>query len=287
MLRPIIYFVYQFLKVNGLIPFKFNFDKCRASPSLASLVYSIAFTFLLTLMTHYVYKLCMLIIDMDEDLVDILVLLVDLTTAFSKAFSVFFLQLVQRNKIIESINAFIKLCELTFDGDVCDKKLIFGKFFDSKLRNSCKIKSLSLLIQIIFLTLAYCMYEYNVSLYYTIQNGILILYINIVTTVSISVFYCSGMLFSAQFYHILDKKMKKLVDKSIDGGGGGSYNEKYVCTIEQISCLYEHVTVFTSKVFNIYAFQIITSLIGIIVWILASVRNSIYGFCFLATKCVI
>ncbi len=38
-----------------------------------------------------------------------------------------------------------------------------------------------------------------------------------------------------------------------DDGGGGSYNEKHVHTIEQISCLYEHVTVFTSKVFNIMA----------------------------------
>lgn len=257
--------VYYFSKVNGLVPFLFDFDKCRAFASIASVFYSIAFTLIISsYLTHFIYELSTSIIMYDDFLI-VLILLVDINSALLKTFSLCVLQLVHRCEIIKSINLFVKICELLFEPE-CNHKLRIDSFFDRKLTNSCRSKCIAVGIQMLMLIIAFCLYDFNVSLYHTINNGILIFYTKITTTIVFSAFYCGGMLFSARLYQCLDKRLKGL-SKSMDG----SYNnEKHV---DQISFLYERITAFTSKLCHIYAFQITISLIGIIVWVLGSVRN--------------
>lgn len=257
-------FLYSFSKVTGLVPFYFDFDKNRAFPSITAVLYSAAFAVILSsYLTYYAYVLSGLIMDMDDDLVIVLVLIVDMVTAYLKTVSFYILQLVQRHKIIELINSLIRILELVSDQD-SNEKLTLKSFFDKKLTNSCRTKCVTVCIQIFSLITAFSIYQYNVSLYYTLQNVILILFTNITTTIVISIFYCGSMLFSARLYQILSAKIMML---STSCDENQNQNE-----IEQISFLYEHVTVFTTKICQIYAFQIIISLVGIIVWILASVR---------------
>lgn len=254
-------FIYHFLKVNGLIPFHFDINKQKAFPSTSSCFYSVAFAVLLSFyLTYHCYILCLLIVDTDDNLVFVLVLLVDVTTASWKVFSIYIIQLIRRNEIIESINLLRKLCKLILNDD-----------FDSTLMHSCKMKCLSLSIQIMSLVVAFSVYEYNISLYYTIQNFVLILYVNVTTTIIVSIFYCGCMIFSDRFYQILDDRMKNLID-SIDVSFNGSYDIDDHA-IDQIAFLYQQTTVFTTKVCAVYAIQIIVSLCGIIVWIVAAVSH--------------
>lgn len=264
-------FLYHFSKVNGLVPFHVDFDKKRAFACTNSVLYSIAFTFIFsTYLTYYVYILSVLVIDINEDLVVRLVLVVDMVTALVKAVLVYVLQLVRRHELIKSINSFIKICEWIFEPEI-NQKLRFSAFFNRKLTNSCWIKCISFGFQITLLLIAYSFSDYNISLNHTIQNGIIIFYTNTTNIVVTSLFYCGGMLFSARFYQILDEKIERL-SKSIDE----NHNDDLARTVDQISCLYEHITVFTSSISRIYAFQLIVSLIAIIVWILASVRNQVF-----------
>lgn len=255
-------FLYRFSKVNGLVPFYFDFDKKRAFASTTSVLYSIVFTLVFSsYVTYYIYVVYIGIIDIDDDLLVVLMLSVDMVTTFLKPVLVYILQLIRRHELIKSINLFIKICEFEQEID--------QKFFNKKLTNSCKIKCLSVGIQMISLLIAVSMSDYSISVYQTIHSGIVTMYVSTTTIVVTSGFYCSGMLFSARFYQILDEKVKRL-SKSIDE----NHKEDHIRTIDQISFLYEHITVFTSSICQIYAFQIIISLIGMVVWILSSVKNT-------------
>lgn len=262
--------LYHFSKVTGLVPFRFDFVKRRAFESITSVFYSIAFTLIISsYLAHYIYVLSFLITALDEDLLIVLILLVDLVSALLKAVSFYIQLLVQRRAIIESINSFMIICELIFEPE-CNHKQRFKSFFNKKLTNACRTKCTSVCIQVIMLIIAFSIYDLNVSLYYTINNAILISYTRILTTIATSVLYCGGMLFTARLYRCLNKQIKGL-SKSIDGLYNENHDAQY--SIDQISFLYERITALTSKICRIYAFQITISFIGIIAWLLGSVRS--------------
>lgn len=269
--KPLLQSLYYFSKVHGLVPFGFDFDRRRAYASNASLLYSIAFTIILSsYLTYYMYVFCVVVITMDEDLVIVLVLICDIVIACLNGISLYILQLVQRRKIIELINSFMKIFELIIEQDrvECNRKLRFKSFFDEKLTNSCGMKCISVVIQIITGIISFSIYEYNLSFYQTFQNGIVTWFTCITCTMTNTVFYCGGMLFSARFYQILNKQIKRLT-KSMDCSANIENN---IHSIDRISFLYQHITTLTSKLCRIYAFQITISLIGIVMWILACVR---------------
>lgn len=263
-------FVYRFLKIHGLIPFHFDFNKRKAFFTNTSLSYSVVFALVLwSYLTYYVYTICALIIRIEQDSLMIFVLLIDMVTAFFKAFCVGIVQLLKRHKIVDLINSFMKLCEQIFGED-----FIFSScFFDLKLRNSFKTKLLSVSVQIISLTIAFFNYDYNLSFYYTVQNAILILWINIITTIVNSVFYCGSMLFIVRFYQILEEKLRMLGQLGAQLGVDSS-KKNDDCAIDRIYFLYEQIITFTSKVCDIYVFQIILSLSGVIIWTTASVSRA-------------
>lgn len=252
-------FLYFLLKVHGLIPFKFDFDKRKAFHTTTSLRYSIVFSIIFWIyLTYYIFDICSLINRIEKDLLMMYMLTIDMVTAFFKTLCVYIIQLVNSRKIIASINSLMTLCEEIFGQDLTVRSC----FADSKLRNYCKRKVLSVSVQVISLTIGFVTSEYNLSLYYAIQNTIFILWVNVITTIVNSVFYCGSMLFSVRFYQILDRRIKMLSESN----GGG--------TIEEISFLYEQITTFTSKVSDIYVLEIVLSLIGIIIWGTASVSRA-------------
>lgn len=262
-LKTLIEFLYHFLKLNGLVLFYFDFDRRTAILATNSMYYSIAFILIFwSYLLYYVFTACALVIRKEKDLLIVFVLITDLITAYWKAFCMYVFQLIKRREIVESINWFIKFCALVFGRD-CNFK---SCFFDTKLTNSCKKKCWSVILQITLLITSLCTYEYNGSAYRVIDT-ILFVWISTLTTIVTSVFYWNSMMFSARFYQILDKKIKKL-NQSINGS---SIDDM----IDQIYYLYEQIATFKSKVCEIYAFHIVTSLIGTVVWGTASVSGFI------------
>lgn len=260
-LKNAIVFCYHFLKINGLIPFHFDFNIQKAFNTTVSSLYSIVFSLIFwSYLTYCVCDMCRLVFINEPDSLMMRIEIIDMATAYFKALTVCILQIVKRRKIVESINLFMNLSELVF-GSNCNLK---SCFLDSNFKNSCKNKCWSISIQIMALVVAFTMHEYNVSFFYAMKNFVLVVWINITTTIATSVFYCGSMLFSARFYQILSEKLKKC--KKGDSSSGNNFR-----TIDQISSFYENITTLTSKVSDIYVFLITTSLIGIIVWVSASV----------------
>lgn len=261
-------FLYYFTKVNGLVPLSYDFDKGKAFLSTPSAIYSIFFTLILSsFLIYYVYALANLIMDQDKELVIVLVLILDVIILILKTIIIYTLQLIRRQKIVVSINYLVKICELIFEHE-SNHKLRLKSFFNKKFMKTYRRKCIYVCIQMLSLLSSFCIYDYdNISSSYVIQNCIFVLYTNFATIFLTNVFYYGGMLISARFYQILNKKIKK-----INSINGGLPNENTIYEIEKISFLYEHITIFMSNVSYIYGFQIIILLMGIIVWVLAAVR---------------
>lgn len=117
-------FLYTFSKINGLVPFYFDFNKGKAFPSTPSVIYSIFFTLVLSsFLTYYIYILSVLIVDHDKELVIVIVLIADVMTAILKTILMFVFQLVRRQKIIQSINSFVRICEILFEHEYNHKSM--------------------------------------------------------------------------------------------------------------------------------------------------------------------
>lgn len=253
-------FSYRFLKLNSLIPFHFDFDKGLAVPSRYSTLYALLFTSLLFLyLVHYLFNMLSLFVEIDGDLIMVLVLAVDLIATVLTSFSVYIIQIVQKDKIVVLVNFFIKLSQIIFDGEILTTSKMKFVF------DCCKMKGMSVAAQLIFLSIAVGEFAYNMSLSDTMHNFILLIYINCTTTVAFSVFYSCSMLLSARFYQMLDQRMKKLNIFTDD---------IHPNSIDQISFLYQQITSFTTKLCAVYAVQIIVLLTSGIVWMVASVRKS-------------
>lgn len=127
-------FLYLFLKINGLIPFKFDFDKQEAIHTATSFRYSVIFSLIFwSYLTYYVCVICTSIISVEKEVLLMSVVLIDIIAAFFKTLCVYIIQLVNSRKIVESINSLMKLCEEIFGKDF----RLTSCFSDSNLRRSC------------------------------------------------------------------------------------------------------------------------------------------------------
>lgn len=265
-------FLYLFLKINGLIPFKFDFDKQEAIHTATSLRYSVIFSVIFwSYLTYYVCVICTSIISAEKEVLMMSVLVIDIIAAFFKTLCVYVIQLVNSRKIVESINLLMKLCEEIFGKDFS----LTSCFSDSNLRKSFQKKLLSVSVQAVSLTIAFFVSEYNASynapFYYMIQNLVFILWVNLITTTINSVFYCGSMLIVTRFYEILDGKARMLGHFT-----DGRFNVNDY--IDQMYLVREQIVTFTTKVCSIYVLQIVYLLIGIIIWATASVSEEL-EFC--------
>lgn len=263
-------FLYLFLKINGLIPFKFDFDKQEAIHTATSLRYSVIFSLIFwSYLTYYVCVICTSIISVEKEVLLMSVVLIDIIAAFFKTLCVYIIQLVNSRKIVESINSLMKLCEEIFGKDF----RLTSCFSDSNLRKSFQKKLLSVSVQAVSLTIAFFVSEYNAPapFYYMIQNLVFTLWVNLITTTINSVFYCGSMLFVTRFYEILDGKARML----------GHFTDGRVNVNDCIDRMYlvrEQIATFTTKVCSIYVLQIVYLLIGIIIWATASVSKELEFF---------
>lgn len=259
-------FLYGFLKFNGLIPFHLDIRKLKASLSRSSVVYSLAYTLILFSYTvTYMYQACTIIFDDNVDRLLAVILAIGSVMAAFKTLVLYLIQIVQRHKIIDSINLLCKLCKLAFNKEVL--------CIDSTLMGFCKGKCWTLVAQIFLLSITFGFYEYNWSSYYTINNFIIIVYSHSTTTIGCSVFFYGCMLCSARLYKFLNQKMEELRELS----KGTSYSQNkdiQLLTLDEITFLYQQTTAFTEKLCLIHSFQIIFSLTGIIVWSLTPVRSN-------------
>lgn len=258
--------IYEFSKINGLMPIIYDFKTSRFSSSWSSLMYSTIFSLIvIVLMLCFEIKVFESFVDNAELFhFEEIFASIEIVFMFLKTFFVYTTQIFNQQKMVHILNNGIflikEISKLIDDGD---------QFIDLECQKQIVIRTLIVIIQFISIV---SVFSVTYFIYTPFELWILIGYTHVSTVLITGVFYFSGMVVSGRLYRILHQTLKEsfcLIKKT------QKLNENHLDDVSdrigRISHKYQKVTHFTNNFNSLFGIQILLTLISCYVVVLNSV----------------
>lgn len=266
---------YLTAKLNGMIPFNWSNRSAKASKSLASIIYCMAYTLTLT------YCMCRFQIDTltqlhvnQDKLVSVLVFLFQVTVSACRTLWMFLFQLYHRRRYIIFINKAIEMHR-----NIC-KTLSDHKdlpFLDEKCRKMYVYKECTSCFQVLVLFLCVIGFARHNSDVVSVLKFVLILYTHMAKAL-FSCFFFGSMLAILQFFrHINEKAVILMRQIAVLNEATHHMRMQTFCNLsdefDRMAKLYVSVSALMSQLINMFSISLVFGFMDAFIIILSEMYN--------------
>lgn len=265
--------VYLFAKVHGLAHFVYDENTNKVRYSGKSTVYGWVWAiYYLLFLTLFWSSLTELVDDGDGSAVLFFVNATELTTVVSKAFIIYFLQIIQSKDLVVLINDAVVISQMIHSEHSESVNLYSHRFV-----RLCNFKKRCIVIQSILLFGSHCLYVAQAG-YKTINAilGGLIAYTHF-STVLIGGYYLYGcLLFGYEFYYSLNGKLIQILNliKANTKLQSKSYGQVHD-ELDRILFVYTRISVYVASINRLFAVQVTLQLLASFIQITSAVSIDI------------
>lgn len=271
MMKPNIRLIYYISKLSGLTSFQIDSQRKIVKKTKKSFYYFVIFGAVIQGLTvfalpHIIFSLQSLY---PKESVRLLVLTLEFVFIIIKSTISYSLNLFYNNDIIRLINeSMLFKKQLTKVSPVLD-------FFDHILIREYNVRCIAFLIQVLIILTTLVFFESGVSYVLLNLSWTVTICNHLIQLIVSTVFFYGGLMISSRFLRISNHRFELYILSARNGeniDGTVMSTEIAIFHVEQFGIFFEKFSIFTDKLFHIFGFQILLSIIASAEFTLSSVR---------------
>lgn len=273
-MKPNVKVLYYLSKINGLIPFQLNVQQEIVEKTKRSFYHFLVFGAIIQGLSICAYiTLYRFFSSFNGNKLRVLVVKWELGVQVFKYFMIFFLTLWHHNDIIKLINESISfkniITNITPPAPLHD-------FFDDISISQYIGRSVVFFVQVLMNLSSFMIFIYDPSNILVNLSWTINIYNHFCASIVSSIFFYGGFVISSRFVRILNNHFDYCVSSTRNGqnvDGSSMSTESAIFHLEQFGIFFAKFGSITNKLFHIYGFQILLTLVSSTAFTLSSVRK--------------